>query len=84
MSRFEKLKADFKRCEGTFSYSDFERLLGGLGYALVKAGKTGGSRRKFMHSVTEHMIWLHEPHNGEMTQSMVRRLREDLEEKGLL
>ena len=59
MSRFEKLKADFKRCESTFSYGDFERLLGGFGYAQVKAGKTKGSARKFMHQVTKDMIWLH-------------------------
>jgi hypothetical protein len=84
MSQFEKLKAEFKRCRGTFSYSDLERLLGGFGYVQGKPGKTGGSARKFTHSVTKHMIWLHEPHGGEMTQSMVRRLREELEEKGLL
>jgi hypothetical protein len=84
MSRFEKLKADFKRCKSTFSYSDFERLLGGFGYALVRPGKTGGSRRKFMHEVTNDLIFLDEPHDGEMTRSMVRRLQEHLESRGLL
>lgn len=84
MSQFEKLKADFKECRGTFRYSDFERLLGGLGYGLVRAGKTGGSRRKFMHETDRDFIWLHEPHDGEMKQSMVRDLREQLENKGHL
>jgi hypothetical protein len=84
MSQLEKLKLEFRRCKGTFRYADFERLLGGLGYGLVKAGKTGGSRRKFMHETTKDMIWLHEPHDGEMKQSMVRNLREHLESKGLL
>jgi len=84
MSQLEKLKADYKRCQSTFSYRDFERLLGGLGYALVKAGKTGGSRRKFMNQATKDLIFLDEPHDGEMTRSMVRRLREHLEGRGLL
>jgi hypothetical protein len=84
MSQFEKLKEAFKRCKNTFPYGDFERLIGGLGYGLVKAGKTGGSRRKFMHEITQDMIWLDEPHDGEMTRSMVRRLRADLETKGLI
>lgn len=84
MSQLEKLKEDFQGCHGTFSYRDFERLLGGLGYAQVRAGKTGGSRRKFMQGGTKDLIFLHEPHNGEMTQSMVRRLREHLESKGFL
>jgi hypothetical protein len=38
MSQFEKLKEAFKRCKNTFPYGDFERLIGGLGYGLVKAG----------------------------------------------
>jgi hypothetical protein len=82
MSQFDKLRQALKRCRGTFAYRDFERLLGGLGYQLVTAGKTGGSRRKFMHEITKDMIWLDEPHDGEMKPAMVRRLREHLESKG--
>jgi HicA toxin of bacterial toxin-antitoxin, len=84
MSQFDKLREALRRCRGTFAYRDFERLLGGLGYQLVTAGKTGGSRRKFMHEITKDMIWLDEPHDGEMKPAMVRRLREHLESKGLI
>jgi hypothetical protein len=84
MSQFDKLRNSLRTCRGTFAYRDFERLVGGFGYKLVVAGKTGGSRRKFMHEITSDMIWLDEPHDGEMRPAMVRRLRLHLESKGLI
>jgi HicA toxin of bacterial toxin-antitoxin, len=84
MSQQEKLREAFKLCRGTFSYSDLERLLGSLGYIKARAGKTGGSRRKFIHQTTQAMIWLDEPHDGEMKPAMVRRIRVQLETLGLI
>lgn len=55
-----------------------------MGFDQLRAGKTGGSRRKFMHRTTKAMIWLDEPHDGEMRPSMVRRLQKQLEDMGLL
>jgi hypothetical protein len=37
-----------------------------------------------MHEITKDMIWLDEPHDGEMKPAMVRRLRAHLEDKGLI
>lgn len=37
-----------------------------------------------MHSATQEMIFLDEPHDGEMKPAMVRRIREKLESLGLL
>jgi hypothetical protein len=75
-----KLKPlDIQREEKPGKYADGDGL-----YGRVKAGKTGGSRRKFMNAATNHLIVFHEPHNGEMKQSLVRDVREQLESKGLL
>lgn len=37
-----------------------------------------------MHRTTRVMIWLDEPHDGEMRPAMVRRLRLQLESLGLI
>lgn len=84
MSQIDKLKDSFRNCRSTFRYRDFERLLAGVGFDHVKAGKTGGSRRKFMHRTTQVMIWLDEPHDGEMRPAMVHRLQQQLESLGLI
>jgi hypothetical protein len=84
MSQIDKLKHSFRDCRSTFRYCDFERLLGAAGFEKIKAGATGGSRRKFMHQTTQMMIWLDEPHDGEMKPSMVRRLRDQLKGMGLI
>ncbi|MDI4232907.1 type II toxin-antitoxin system HicA family toxin [Bradyrhizobium sp. 31Argb] len=84
MSQVDKLKRSFRDCRSTFRYCDLERLLTGVGFDEVRAGKTGGSRRKFMHRTTRVMIWLDEPHDGEMRPAMVRRLRLQLESLGLI
>ncbi|UQD96118.1 type II toxin-antitoxin system HicA family toxin [Bradyrhizobium japonicum] len=84
MSQIDKLKDSFGDCRGTYRYRDFERLITAMGFAQLRAGKTGGSRRKFMHGMTKSMIFLDEPHDGEMRPAMVRRLQEQLENLGLL
>lgn len=84
MARIEKLKGAFKECTGTFSWREFVNLLSGLGYEPVKTGKTGGSRRKFRQRYTGRMIFIDEPHDGEMKPGMVRRIRDDLEQRGEL
>jgi hypothetical protein len=84
MSQIDKLKHSFRDCRGSFRYCDFERLLTAVGFDQIRAGKTGGSRRKFMHRTTKGMIWLDEPHDGEMRPAMVRRLRLQLETLGLI
>ena len=84
MSQIEKLKLSFRDCRSTFRYCDLEKLLSAFGFEKVRSGKTGGSRRRFMHSATQEMIFLDEPHDGEMKPAMVRRIREKLESLGLL
>ncbi len=43
-----------------------------------------GSRRKFRQRDTGRMIFMDEPHDGEMKPGMVRLLRNDLEQRGEL
>jgi hypothetical protein len=45
---------------------------------------TGGSAMRFFHPKTQHVITVHKPHDGEMTRSMIERLRTDLVQRGVL
>jgi predicted RNA binding protein YcfA (HicA-like mRNA interferase family) len=83
MGQADKIREAFFACSGTFSYREFVKLLNSLGYKLLKPGKTSGSRRRFFHPATEHMIYVHEPHPGdEMGKGTVRGLQENLKEQG--
>jgi hypothetical protein len=84
MARLESEIEAFKTCRGPFPWRSFAWLLSQLGYELKKAGKTGGSRRKYYNQETEHLIMLDEPHDGEMRQGMVKRIRQELEDKGVI
>jgi hypothetical protein len=84
MASLAKLIAAFKNCNGPFPWRKFEQLMSGLGYELVYPGRTGGSRRRFYNPQTRDLIFLHEPHDGEMGPGMVRRLQTELETKGLI
>jgi hypothetical protein len=82
LSRLSRELAAFKNCSGSYAWKDFARLLEQLGYELRKSGKTAGSRRKYWNRNTGHILMLDEPHDGEMRRGMVRRLHQELEEKG--
>ena len=61
MSRRDKLIARLKSRPRNLSWDELVRLLGLLGYVESKAGKTGGSRRRFVHP-NAPAIALHRPH----------------------
>lgn len=44
-----------------FTWAELLKLLNAHGYTLSKKGKTGGSRRRFIHE-SKQAILLHEPH----------------------
>jgi len=61
MSRKEKLLARLQQRPKDLTWDELTGLLKSLGYKESKAGKTGGSRRRFIH--TSHpTITLHKPH----------------------
>ncbi|MGV1013487.1 MAG: type II toxin-antitoxin system HicA family toxin [Methyloceanibacter sp.] len=85
MARSEKLLTAFIACSGPFSWRDFVKVIDHLGYREVSLkGRTRGSRRRFAHSETGHVLIADAPHDGEMGLSMVKRLRRDLEEAGVI
>jgi hypothetical protein len=70
MSRREKLVARFKGRPRDFTWDELARLLQGLGYREVATGKTGGSRRRFVHA-SAPTIALHKPHPGSIVKTYV-------------
>ncbi len=84
MARAEKLIQEFAECNGPFPYKDFDKIRRSLGYEPIKTGKTSGASRKFLHPETQHRIYLHEPHDGTMGSSMVKRLQDTLRGQGFL
>lgn len=70
MSRRDKLIACFKGRPKDFTWEELVRLLEGLDYREAKVGKTGGSRRRFVHP-TAPVIALHRPHPGNLVKTYV-------------
>lgn len=70
MGRRDKLIARFKTKPKDFSWDELVRLLEGLGYREAASGKTGGSRRRFVHA-SAPTIALHKPHPGNIVRMYV-------------
>ena len=70
MSRRDKLIARFKDRPKDFTWAELLRLLEGCGYREVMTGKTGGSRRRFVHP-NAPAITLHKPHPGNIVKMYV-------------
>lgn len=70
MGRREKLVARLKGRPKDFTWDELLRLLDGLGYIEAATGKTGGSRRRFIHE-TAPTIALHKPHPGNIVKMYV-------------
>jgi len=61
MSRKEKLILKFQQRPKNFTWDELVSLLKYLGYREVTTGKSGGSRRRFVHD-SAATITLHKPH----------------------
>jgi predicted RNA binding protein YcfA (HicA-like mRNA interferase family) len=84
MTRSDKLLARLKSQPKDLSWEELTRALLGLGYEETRRGKTGGSRRRFMHP-TAAAIFLHKPHPGNIVKAYaLRDVVTLLEEEGLL
>ncbi|MDG5495373.1 type II toxin-antitoxin system HicA family toxin [Niveispirillum sp. BGYR6] len=70
MGRRDKLIARLKSRPKDFTWDELVRLLEGLGYHEAATGKTGGSRRRFVHA-TAPIIALHKPHPGNIIKMYV-------------
>lgn len=59
MGKQEKLLLKLKQAKTTFGWNDFVALLTMLGY---EKKEMSGSRVRFYHSETKHLILIHRPH----------------------
>ena len=70
MSRRDKLIGRLKSRPKDFTWDELVRLLEGLDYAEATTGKTGCSRRRFLHA-SAPTITLHRPHPGNIVKMYV-------------
>lgn len=84
MSQKSKLIKRFLEKPKDFTWNELTRLLQSFGYEIVKQGKTGGSRRRFVHS-EYNFITLHEPHPIKVLKRyQLEQVINCLQEEGLL
>ena len=84
LSRKEKLTERLLSKPVDFTFDELVTLLGQLGYSLVAAGKTGGSRVAFTDGRGDY-IRFHKPHpKNVLKQYQVAALITALSERGLL
>lgn len=84
MGQREKLIERLKRQPKDFSWQELTTLLKSLNYAEAKQGKTGGSRRRFVHEF-KPPITLHKPHPGSIVKLYaVKEILKFLEEEELI
>jgi len=84
LSRREKLAARLLTRPSDFTFEELITLLGHYGYAIARAGKTGGSRVAFTNSSGDY-IRLHKPHPGNILKLyQVDDIIAALAERGLL
>lgn len=84
LSRRKKIIDRFLSRPSDFTWQELVNLLSGFGYNLAKAGKTGGSRVKFMHETLPPII-LHKPHPTPVLKKyQLEQIEETLRAEGLI
>ena len=70
MARKDKLIRRLRARPRDFEWDELTRLLESVGYEEVRSGRTGGSRRRFVHP-TAPVVTLHRPHPGNVVKLYV-------------
>jgi hypothetical protein len=84
VTRRDKLGARLRARPKDLSWDELTGLLVAVGYAEARAGKTRGSRRRFVHP-TAPAIVLHRPHPGNIVKVYVMdQVLRLLTEEGLI
>lgn len=84
MSRTEKLLLRLLSVPKDLTWEELVKILAQFGYAELKKGKTGGSRRKFADA-KKNVIILHKPHPGNIVKEYaIRQVITQLKEKGYI
>jgi hypothetical protein len=61
MTKYEKILDRLLTKPKDFTWDELSKVLNGFGYKQISAGKTGGSRARFIHPHCPPII-LHRPH----------------------
>ncbi|MCD4717859.1 MAG: type II toxin-antitoxin system HicA family toxin [Desulfobacterales bacterium] len=84
MGRKEKLLAMLQQRPKDFTWEELTSLLNSLGYVQRKRGKTGGSRRRFVHT-SAPTITLHKPHPTRIVKMyVINDILELLRKEGMI
>jgi len=84
VTRRDKLVARLRSRPRDFTWDELVRLLNALGYRESTAGRTGGSRRRFVHP-TAPTLAFHKPHPGNVVKMyVVDAVIETLTAEGLI
>ncbi len=84
MAQIEKLLVKLQSRPTDFTWEELKKVLSHFGYKKLIAGKTAGSRRKFVDE-TKHIISLHEPHPGNILKHyQIKDVIDALKERGNL
>ncbi len=84
MGKIDKLITRFESKPHDFTWDELLKLLKSLGYTETQAGKTSGSRVRFLHEIFAP-ICLHKPHpNSILKAYQIKQLLFVLQERGQL
>ena len=84
MTKIDKLRKKFLSKPKDFTWSELKILLNGFGYHEYNAGKTSGSRVRFIHE-SHGDIMLHKPHPlPELKRYIINQIIDQLNKEGLL
>ena len=84
MSRRSKLVQRLQQRPRDFTWDELVRLLTGFGYRQARPGRTGGSRRRFVHPLHPTII-LHRPHpRNTLKMYQIYQVVEILQTEGLI
>lgn len=72
MDKIDKTIQKLKSNPKDFTWDELRKVLSHFGFEELKAGKTGGSRRKFVNS-SKDIISLHEPHPQKTVKALCNK-----------
>ncbi|MBY0545534.1 MAG: type II toxin-antitoxin system HicA family toxin [Gammaproteobacteria bacterium] len=84
MGQIDKLKVKFQSKPNDFTWDELLKVLTSLGYKETQAGKTSGSRVRFLHKRFAP-IMLHKPHPSSILKAyQIKQIIAELKNRGQL
>ncbi|MBL4774941.1 MAG: type II toxin-antitoxin system HicA family toxin [Mariprofundus sp.] len=83
MSKLKKALEKLKGQPRDFTWDEAVRVMTSYDFKVITGGRSGGSRRKFVHQTTGVVVSIHKPHPGnELKLYQVEDLLEGLSNAG--